>query len=635
MQAVVNAAHAQAKQEEEAGAKQAAPDQSSPRRGVGVGGPKSPNGARLKLTVRGRLSDVDAESDTDELPRLTASGAIASPDLAANKATMRPKHSAAPQTARPGRRDHAAKRDRRAERRERAAQAERERAERAEQAAEAERERAREAELAARAVQVLRERERVAREQAERAAAERAARERAAREQAEREAAERAERERAEHESEAKAERERAEREAAVRAERERAAQAERERAEREERDRTARERERAAQQRAAQAVREHAERVAREQAEREREQARQAERDQAERERATEAEPVSAEAEPEWAPQPDSVASPNGAVNRGNIVKPDDAVSPDSTAQPAGQRLAAAARADVLEHPRRTVRQTPPPRKRHGRTVALVAAAAVVVAAGPIAILLSRHSAAPPDGSGSGLRNEAAAWISRQINPKDVVSCDVTMCQTLEGYGVSTGDLLVMNAGQRDLLKSSVVVSTAAIRQLFGSRLDSVYAPVVLASFGSGNARIEVRIIAQRGPAAYLSLLRTDLQQRKNAGAQLAAYQRMILTPKARSQMVTGQVDSRLLLMFATLLGPPGTINVLAFGHADPGASPEVPLRSVYLAETGAAANVRSVLALLRAEGPHPAHADSTRYDGQPALYIEYAAPPALGLIN
>jgi hypothetical protein len=639
MQAVVNAAHAQARQEEEAPAKQAAPDQSSPRRGFGVGGgPKSSNGARPKLTVRGRLSDVDAESDTDELPRLTASGAIASSALASTT-TARPSGSAPPdQVVRPRRGDHAAKRDRRAEKRERAAQAERARAERAEQAAQAERERAREAELAARAVQVLRERERAAREQAEREAAERGERERAAREQAQREAAERAERERAERERAARAERERAEREAAALAERERAAQAERERAEREERDRAARERERAAQQRAAQAARE---RAVREQAERERatqleleqaERAAQAEREEAEREQAERERAVQAEwaapavAETDKAAPPDSTASPNGTI------KPEGIVKPDGIAQPDGRGLAAAARADVLVYPRRAARQRPVRRRRY-RTIALIAAAAVVVAAGPIAIMLSRHSTPPPDGSGSGLRNEAAAWISQQVTPGDTVACDVTMCQTLEGYGVPVGYLLVLNAGQRDLLNSKVIVSTAAIRQLFGSRLDA-YAPVVLASFGSGKARIDIRVIAQRGSAAYLSQLSTDVQERKNLGGELAALSSLTLSATAQKQLMAGQVDIRLQVDLTSLLDS-GRVNVLAFGDLFPGASPDVPLRSVYLAETGAASNVRAAIASLRGPGSpyNPWHAESVRFNGKPALYIEFAAPTPLGL--
>ncbi len=65
-------------------------------------------------------------------------------------------------------------------------------------------------------------------------------------------------------------------------------------------------------------------------------------------------------------------------------------------------------------------------------------------------------------------------------------------------------------------------------------------------------------------------------------------------------------------------------------------GASPGVPLRSATLAETSPA-NLRSMLASLRVQqGPYrAAHIETTRFDGQPVLVIEFAAPTPLELIN
>jgi hypothetical protein len=642
MQAVVNAAHAQAKQEEEAPGKQAASEHSAAtqKRTFTMGASKSSNGVRPKLTgpLRERLSDEDAEFATDELPRLTASGSIAS-STAAGAATAPPYRA-----PKPGRGDHAAKRDRRAERRERAAQAERERAEQAARERTerdgAERERAREAELAARAAKVLQERERAAREQADQEAATRAEHERTEREQAEREHVERVQ----------------AERSARERAEREQAEKAEREKAEREraERDRAARERERAAHERAAGLERERAAY----EAERERERAAQAERERAEQEleqarreraeresvapgkRATPADANSDNTTQLIAASTNSAATTNGAAKPDSADDLDWAFGPDETAKPNGtakpvERRPTAARADVLEHPRRTAHQKPV--RRRGRTIALVAAAAVIVAAGPVAIVLSRHTAAPPDGSGSTLRNKAAAWIAQQVSPNDVVSCDLAMCQTLEAYGVSTGNLLVMNSADDHLQNSKVVVSTSAIRHIFGRRLDSDYAPTVIASFGSGKAKIEVRVVASQGAKIYLSQFGTDLLQRKTFGTTLAGSSRILATAAAKRQMDAGQVDARILIMFLPLLHQEPSINVLGFGDSGPGASPDVPLRSVYLAETGAMANVREVLALLHAQkSPYrPARAETVRFDGKRALYVEFAAPPPLGLIT
>jgi hypothetical protein len=661
MQAVVNAAHAQAKQEDESPRKQSPPaDQrvSPPGRGHAAGGgPKPSNGVRPKLTgpFRGRLSDEDADVATDELPRLTASGAVAIPGL--DGAKTRSGHAAPPdQAAKPGRGDHAAKRDRRAERRERAAQAERARADQAEHARaaqeQAERERIREVELANRAAQVLRQRDRAAREQAEQEAAARSERERA--ERAERERAAQAEREQAERERTARehAAREQAERDQAARE------QAKREGAAREqaERDRAAREREHAAHERAVQAEREHAARKAeqereraaqaeQERAEQEREQAR---RERAERESAAPGKRAApAQADADNTTQLIITASTNGATTTNGAPKPDSAikqdgaVGPDDTPKSNGtaktvDHRSAATRAEVLEHPRRAARQAPT--RRRGRTIALVAAAVVVVAAGPIAVMLSRHTAAPPDGSGSGLRNEAAAWISQQVSSNDVVSCDQAMCQTLEAYGVGTGNLFVMNRGQQhEVLTSQIIVATPSIRRMFGSSLDSVYAPTVIGSFGSGKARIDVRVVASRGAKAYQSQFQTDLLQRKTFGGSLATYSRLVLSPAAKTQMVTGQVDSRTLIMFTLLLGSKGTVNVLGFTDSGPHASPGVPLRSVYLAETGAIANARSTIALLHVQNypNRPARAEAVRYDGKRALYIQFAAPPVLGLIT
>jgi len=266
---------------------------------------------------------------------------------------------------------------------------------------------------------------------------------------------------------------------------------------------------------------------------------------------------------------------------------------------------------------------------------VALVVAAAAALAAGPLALALSHPSPAKPSAAVAA-RNQAATWVAQQVSRNAVVSCDVTMCLALKARGVPVGDLLVTGPNARDLLTSQVIVSTAAIRSLFGSRLASAYAPAVLASFGSGQARIDVRVIAPNGAAAYLSALREDVRDRKSAGGALAGTPRITLTATARRQMTAGQVDAQLLLVLTDLavLHP---VHVLAFGDLAPGASPGVPLRSATLAENSSAAVVRSMLASLKAQrGPYrAAHVETARQDGQPVMIIEFAAPTPLGLIN
>jgi hypothetical protein len=294
-----------------------------------------------------------------------------------------------------------------------------------------------------------------------------------------------------------------------------------------------------------------------------------------------------------------------------------------------------------VVDQPWRPLGRRKPPTRRRSRTIVLAVGVAALLAVGPLMLVMSQHPA-PKLSAAEVTRNEAAAWVAQQVSNRDVVSCDVTMCLALKSHGVPVGNLLVLEGTHRDIMGSQVVVSTATVRDLFGSRLRTVYAPTVLASFGSGKAQIDVRVIAPNGAAAYLYALQSDLQQRKGLGAQLANVQQIRISAMARKQMISGQVSAQLLIMLTTLGGnirslDIRSLDVLGFGDSGPGASPGVPLRSVYLAEKGGATAVRSTLAFLRAQTGNfrPAHAETTRFDAQPALLIEFDAPGPLGLIN
>ncbi len=200
----------------------------------------------------------------------------------------------------------------------------------------------------------------------------------------------------------------------------------------------------------------------------------------------------------------------------------------------------------------------------------------------------------------------------------------------------MSVSDLLRMDPSARDLLNSQVIVSTAAIRNLFGSRLGSVYAPAVLASFGSGKARIDIRQIAPDGAAAYQSALRTDEQERKTFEATLAGSLQIFASPQARSQLVDGQVDARLGILIEGMASElPQPVHIMKFGNLGPGAGVGIPLRSATLA--GSVETLRSTLAfaLTQTGSYHPAHAEITGLDGQHVLIVEFAAPSPLGLFN
>ena len=166
---------------------------------------------------------------------------------------------------------------------------------------------------------------------------------------------------------------------------------------------------------------------------------------------------------------------------------------------------------------------------------------------------------------------------------------------------------------GRYDPLGSALVVATAAVRAMFGSRLATVYAPQTVASFGTGAARIDVRVIAPDGAAAYRTALAADLRARRAAGLQLLADPRVSAPASARSQLAAGSVDERLLMTLAALAGAE-PVRIIAFADDGPGSSSGAPLRTAELAAPESAA--QAMLAFLRAQRPPylPARADLSR---------------------
>ena len=221
-------------------------------------------------------------------------------------------------------------------------------------------------------------------------------------------------------------------------------------------------------------------------------------------------------------------------------------------------------------------------------------------------------------------------------------MACDPEMCLVLRAHKIPAGRLLELGPGSADPLGTDVIVATAAVRSTFGGRLSSVYAPAVMASFGSGSLRITVRAIAPDGAAAYQSALAKDLLARKASGAQLLKSPLIAASAEARQQLTAGQVDLRLLYTIAGMAAR-HPVYIAAFGDSAPGASPGIPLRSADLTGTGGAAGagstagVQSMLARLRAQGGPPYPYGRVKIvrltDGQIVLRIEFAAPSPLGL--
>jgi hypothetical protein len=224
---------------------------------------------------------------------------------------------------------------------------------------------------------------------------------------------------------------------------------------------------------------------------------------------------------------------------------------------------------------------------------------------------------------------------VASQVSAGAILACDPAMCAALAQHGIATGNLLMLGSGAGDPLGSDVVLATAAVRDIFGARLASVYAPELLASFGTGAARVDVRIVAPDGAAAYRAALTADVKARQAAGAQLLRDSRITVTPSARAELAAGQVDARLLITLAALAASE-PFQVTGFGAADPGDSSGLPLRTVQLAAP--AATARAMLAFVRAQRtPYlAAHAILTPgTGGESVLTVEFAAPAPLGLLQ
>jgi hypothetical protein len=230
--------------------------------------------------------------------------------------------------------------------------------------------------------------------------------------------------------------------------------------------------------------------------------------------------------------------------------------------------------------------------------------------------------------------RAQAAAWIAQQILPSAVIGCDPEMCGTLEAAGVSAGRLYEFQLNTPDPLNTSVVVATPAVRNQFGNRLASVYAPLLLATFGTGPEHIDVRVVEPGGTAAFNAALASDLAARIEAGHQLLTNKNVHASAAARGALLAGRVDPRLLVTLSALAAKM-PVQLILFDDSSPGASVEIPLRG---AEIGAAtasglAAIMGFLAAQRSDYLPSSYQKVTIHGGQSAVAVQFDAPGPLGL--
>jgi hypothetical protein len=281
---------------------------------------------------------------------------------------------------------------------------------------------------------------------------------------------------------------------------------------------------------------------------------------------------------------------------------------------------------------------------------LAPVASAVLVVAviAGSVAIsrVVPGHrqgmtAAASSGATAASRRNSAAVWVAAQVSRADTVACDPAMCRALKAQGFPA-DRVVALGSRTGLPATQIVLATSAVRGEIGDQL-AAGAPEVVASFGSGSGRIEVRVVAPDGAAAYRSSLRQDVAARKSAGSELTSGTRVLASAAALKQLRAGRVDAQVLIVL-TNMASMAPVSIVSFGDSGPGAGASGPLRAVELTVAkqmsiqASAGLLGQMLSFLEAQKApfRPALAEMTTLgDGRPALRLQFCAPSPLGLFD
>ena len=262
---------------------------------------------------------------------------------------------------------------------------------------------------------------------------------------------------------------------------------------------------------------------------------------------------------------------------------------------------------------------------------------AAVALALGGVVVIMlwlagisSRTTRLPSAGAGpaspaAAAQARAAAWITAQVSSDVMVACYPRMCTALQEQGVAAGRLMPLRSAAASPLGASVLVTSRSA----GGQPTSQYAPELIASFGSGGSRIEVRAVEPGGVSAYRAALRADLAARRAAGSQLLRNPRIRFGGPGAAQLRASEVDTRLLATLATLASQ-YSFRVTAFSDAAPGA----PLLFRKVTISGIGRSLPAALAMVNAQNPPylPARIAIT---GQTGLSVEFAAPSPLGLLS
>jgi hypothetical protein len=230
--------------------------------------------------------------------------------------------------------------------------------------------------------------------------------------------------------------------------------------------------------------------------------------------------------------------------------------------------------------------------------------------------------------------RQHAAAWIAAQVGRDVIVACDPLMCTALQQQGFPAANLATIGPGAGDPLGSGIVVSTVSVRSQLGTRLTSVYATQVIASFGTGQSLVQILVTAAGGVAAYKVAEQADFAARKTGGRDLLGNSNVFAFATPRMQLAAGLVDSRLLLTLAALAHR-YPVQIRGFGDSGPGAAPGTPFRSALMSSTSTS-YLSDMLAFLRAQrAPLLAMTAEHHVGTTTVIQIEFTAPSPVGLLS
>ena len=151
----------------------------------------------------------------------------------------------------------------------------------------------------------------------------------------------------------------------------------------------------------------------------------------------------------------------------------------------------------------------------------------------------------------------------------------------------------------------------------------------MVLASFGSGAARVDIRVVAPDGAAAFKAQLASEHLHLVSAGMQLLRNKNIEASPAVRAPLLAGQVDPRLLVTLSALASAT-PVRLVTFDDSSPGASTVVALRGAEI-DAASTAGLSAMLAFLHAQqAPYlpAAVAVARSASGQSLVTVRYDAP-------